>query len=51
MLKAIHAQEDTESAKEKAASVASKLQSMKLNAAAKILAGGINESVTYYQFP
>ncbi len=51
MLKAIHAQEDAESAKEKAASVASKLQSMKLNAAAKILAGGINESVTYYQFP
>jgi putative transposase len=51
MLKAIHAQEDAASAREKAETVADKLQMMRLPAAAKILSEGIDESVTYYQFP
>lgn len=51
MLKAIHAQESAETAKEKAEAVAAQLHAMKLPAAARILLDGIGESVTYYQFP
>jgi len=51
MLKAIHAQESAEAAKEKAEAVAAQLHAMKLPAAARILLDGIGESVTYYQFP
>lgn len=51
MLKAIHAQEDAESAREKALSVGAKLEGMKLGPAASILIRGIDESLTYYHFP
>lgn len=51
MLKAIHAQEDAASARQKATVVPDKLQMMRLPSAAKILTDGIEESVTYYQFP
>jgi len=51
MLKAIHAQEDALSAREKAAAISGKLRDMKLHSAADILSSGIDESVTYYQFP
>lgn len=51
MLKAIHAQEDLESAREKAAAVAEKLRSMKLAEAAKKIETGIEETLTYMHFP
>ncbi|MET3874310.1 transposase-like protein [Puniceicoccus vermicola] len=51
MLKAIHAQEDAQSAREKAISVAAKLEDLKLGPAASILLQGIDESLTYYRFP
>lgn len=47
MLKAIHAQENKEAAKEKAAAVAAKLREMKLKEAAKKIEDGINETLTY----
>ena len=51
MLKAIHAQESREAAREKARQVAEKLQEMKLSAAAKKLQDGIDETLTYMEFP
>ncbi|MET3874033.1 transposase-like protein [Puniceicoccus vermicola] len=51
MLKAIHAQEDAKSAREKAVAIVDKLEAMKLGSAAGILLNGIDESLTYYQFP
>jgi putative transposase len=51
MLKAIHAQENKEAAKEKAAAVAAKLQEMKLKEAAKKIEEGILETLTYMEFP
>jgi putative transposase len=51
MLKAIHAQEDREAAEQKARAVAEKLESMKLPAAAKIVAEGASETFSYYAFP
>lgn len=51
MLKAIHAQEDLTSAKEKARQVIEKLQAMKLHQAAKLLEDYLFETLTYYQFP
>lgn len=51
MLKAIHAQENKEAAKEKAAAVAAKLRDMKLKEAAKKIEDGINETLTYMDFP
>lgn len=51
MLKAIHAQESKEAAREKARQVAAKLQEMKLGAAAKKLQDGIEETLTYMEFP
>ncbi len=51
MLKAIHAQEGKEAAREKAAQVAEKLKEMKLSAAAKKLQDGIDETLTYMNFP
>ncbi len=51
MLKAIHAQEDLESAREKAAAVAEKLRSMKLAEAAKKVENSIEETLTYMHFP
>ena len=51
MLKAIHAQESKEAAREKAAQVAEKLKEMKLSAAAKKVQEGIEETLTYMDFP
>lgn len=51
MMKAIHAQENKEAAREKAAQVAEKLKEMKLSAAAKKLQDGIDEILTYMNFP
>lgn len=51
MLKAIHAQESKEAAREKARQVTAKLQEMKLDAAAKKLEDGIEETLTYMDFP
>lgn len=51
MLKAIHSQEDKETAREKAESVISKLKLMKLNKAANIVQEGFEETLSYYHFP
>lgn len=51
MLKAIHAQEDIESAREKSTSIAKKLKEMKLPEAAKKLENGIEETLSYMKFP
>jgi len=51
MLKAIHAQEDKASAREKAGSVAAKLRGMKLKEAADKLEKGVEETLTYMDFP
>ena len=51
MLKAIHAQENKEAARKKAKEVVEKLREMKLSAAAKRLEDGIEETLTYMDFP
>lgn len=51
MLKAIHAQESKEVAREKAAAVAKRLREMKLSAAAKKVEDGIEETLTYMDYP
>ncbi len=51
MLKAIHAQEDLQSAREKAKQVTDKLRSMKLAEAAKKVEASIEETLTYMKFP
>ena len=51
MLKAIHAQENKEAAREKAASVVAKLREMKLSTAAKKVEDGVDETLTYMDFP
>ena len=51
MLKAIHAQENKAAAREKSASVSAKLRSMKLKEAADKLERGIEETLTYMDFP
>ena len=51
MLKAIHAQENKGAAKEKAKSVISRLREMKLNKAADKLENGLEETLTYMDFP
>jgi transposase-like protein len=51
MLKAIHASEDREAAREKASSVIKKLEKMKLHAAAQKIRESIDETLTYYDFP
>jgi len=51
MLKAIHAQESRGASDEKAASVAEKLEGMKLGEAAKAVRGGVAETLTYTAFP
>jgi transposase-like protein len=51
MLKAIHAQEDAGAAKIKAASVADKLETMKLCKAAEQVRQGIDETLSYHDFP
>jgi transposase-like protein len=51
MLKAIHAQEDLEAAREKAKAVAEKLEEMRLGKAARIVREGAEETLTYMSFP
>jgi putative transposase len=51
MLKAIHAQEDKAAAKEKVKAVVERLREMKLKEAAKKVEGGIEETLTYMDFP
>ena len=51
MLKAIHSQEGREAAREKALQITEKLKEMKLSAAAKKLEEGIEETLTYMDFP
>ena len=51
MLKAIHAQENKQAAREKAELVAIRLKEMKLEAAAKRVTDGIEETLTYMTFP
>jgi len=51
MLKAIHAQEDLEAARDKASDVIAKLEGMRLSAAAGIVRDGVEETLTYMQFP
>jgi transposase-like protein len=51
MLKAIHAQEDKTAAREKALAVVAKLREMKLGKAAGIVSEGVEETLSYYDFP
>ena len=51
MLKAIHAQESKKAAREKAKAVVEELRAMKLKEAAKKVEDGIEETLTYYDFP
>ena len=51
MLKAIHAQEDREAARRKAADVVTKLEAMKLGKAAQIVREGVEETLCYMAFP
>ena len=51
MLKAIHAQEDRQAAREKAEDVAEKLEAMKLGQAAAIVREGVDETLSYMAFP
>lgn len=51
MLKAIHAQESKKASREKAAAVVAELKAMKLPEAAKKVETGIEETLTYCEFP
>lgn len=51
MLKAIHAQEDKAAALKKAQDVVAKLRGMKLRQAADIVEQGVEETLTYMDFP
>ena len=51
MLKAIHAQENKEAARQKASQVATQLRQMKLAAAAKKVEESIDETLTFMNFP
>ena len=51
MLKAIHAQESKKASREKAKAVVEELRSMKLKEAAKKVEDGIEETLTYCDFP
>ena len=51
MLKAIHAQESKKAAREKAKAVVEQLRSMKLKEAARKLEDGVEETLTYCDFP
>ncbi len=51
MLKAIHAQEDRQSAEQKAVLVVEKLESMRLAKAATIVRAGVAETLSYMTFP
>lgn len=51
MLKAIHAQEDRQAARDKATLVVEKLVTMKLSRAASIVREGVEETLSYMAFP
>ena len=51
MLKAIHASEDRQAAKEKSGTIIQKLKAQKLSGAAKKIEDSIDETLTYYDFP
>ena len=51
MLKAIHAQEDKEAAREKAVLVVEKLRRMKLEKAAELVEKSVEETLSYMDFP
>ncbi len=51
MLKAIHAQEDRQAARDKGSLVAEKLDTMRLAQAATIVRAGIDETLSYMAFP
>ena len=51
MLKAIHAQEDRQAAREKAQAVVAKLETMRLGQAAQIVRDGVEETLSYMSFP
>lgn len=51
MLKAIHAQEDKDTARAKAQAVVKKLQEMKLAKAAELISNSFEETLSYYDFP
>ena len=51
MLKAIHAQESKKASREKAKAVVAELRAMKLKEAAKKVEEGIEETLTYCDFP
>ncbi len=51
MLKAIHAQENRKAAREKGRQVVESLRQMKLSAAAKKVEDGLDETLTFMQFP
>ena len=51
MLKAIHAQENRKAAETKAAGVVANLKGMKLRAAAELVEGGIQETLTFFSYP
>ena len=51
MLKAIHAQEDKEAARQKAVLVADKLRGMKLDSVAKFVEDSVEETLSYMDFP
>ena len=51
MLKAIHAQESKKASREKAKAVVEELRSMKLKEAAKKIEDGVEETLTYADFP
>jgi transposase-like protein len=51
MLKAIHAAEDVQAAREKARQVIAKLREQRLTKAAELVESGIEETFAYYRFP
>ena len=51
MLKAIHAQENREAAREKAAAVIAELRGQRMTRAAELVEESIGETLTYYAFP
>ena len=51
MLKVIHTQESKKSSREKTKAVVEELRAMKLKEAAKKIAGGVEEALTYCSFP
>lgn len=51
MLKAIHAQEDKDAARQKTGEVVKKLRALRLEKAAGVLENGCEETLSYYNFP